>query len=69
MKDPTMGVCGYNATVRSGTSGEYCPTMSSPPAGCPNLLIEPRRVPCCGGSAKCSAAGTRPICCDCKQPS
>ena len=67
MKDPTMGMCGYNATLRSGITGAYCPTRDSGLKGCPNLLIDPRRVPCCGGSARCEAGnGTPPMCCQCK---
>jgi hypothetical protein len=66
MKDPTMGMCGYNATNRS-PQGEFCPTLSAPPAGCPNLALDPRRFPCCGGSPRCAAAevGPRPLCCEC----
>ena len=68
MKDPTMGMCGYNATVRSPLTGEFCPTFSAPPAGCPTLALDPRTMPCCGGTARCEteAGSARPMCCQCK---
>lgn len=70
MKDPTMGMCGYNATMRSPQTGGFCQTVNGPPEGCPDLAIDPRRFPCCGGSARCDEDGeedTRPLCCSCKQ--
>ena len=63
MKDPTMGMCGYNITLRS-PDGRYC-TDYDEPNGCPRLTIDPRRVPCCGGERRCTDELPRPMCCDC----
>ena len=49
MKDPTMGMCGYNITLRN-SMGDYCTSVSEPNCG---LVIDPRRVPCCGGTPQC----------------
>lgn len=67
MKDPTMGMCGYKISMRN-SRGQYCTSMTQP-EGCPDLNIDPRRVPCCGGSARCAAseAAQPPLCCSCKQ--
>ena len=76
MKDPTMGMCGYNMTFRN-SKGDYCTSVSEPNCG---LVIDPRRVPCCGGTPQCEGddnaggnikgaltATPPPLCCSCKE--
>lgn len=63
MKDPSMGMCGYNVTLRR-PNGEFC---GSDLQGC-GLAIDPRRFPCCGGTPQCGTPGpSQPMCCGCKQ--
>lgn len=74
MKDSTMGMCGYKLSLQD-SHGAYCKSVTQPGCG---LIIDPRRVPCCGGTSRCeenetsgsadgAGSSSRPMCCSCKQ--